>query len=92
MLIKKTNWLKILRPEAFVSIILIAGLLVSETGLALAQTNDKEFTVINAPLSTESEGFVHKIPEGSVIIHCENGVTEVRTPDNSLLLQAKDDV
>ena len=50
----------------------------------------QEFTKVTAPFTVdpESEGF--RIPQGSVIYHWANGITEVYGPDNTRILIAKD--
>jgi len=57
-----------------------------ETG---GQGEDEEYVIITAPF-TVSEEDGYRIPQGSVIYHLENGITEVYGPDNELILKAID--
>jgi hypothetical protein len=57
-----------------------------ETG---EQAEDEEYVIITAPFTvSEEEGY--RIPQGSVVYHLENGITEVYGPDNELILKAID--
>jgi len=51
---------------------------------------DDGFAVITAPLSLNKEANTTHIPQGSVIHHWANGITEVYGPDNNRLFIAKD--
>ena len=57
-----------------------------ETG---EQGEDEEYVIITAPF-TVSEEDGYRIPQGSVVYHLENGITEVYGPDNELILKAID--
>jgi hypothetical protein len=57
-----------------------------ETG---GQGKDEEYVIITAPF-TVSEEDGYRIPQGSVVYHLGNGITEVYGPDNELILKAID--
>jgi len=70
--------------------LLLIALMAVGIGPVMAQDGDKEFQKIEAPLSTEADSLVHKIPRGSVVYHLPNGITEVRGLNNELVFKARD--
>ena len=58
-----------------------------ETG---EQGEDEEYVIITAPFTVSDEQEGYRIPQGSVVYHLENGITEVYGPDNELILKAID--
>ncbi|MHC1623768.1 MAG: hypothetical protein ACXQTR_04170 [Candidatus Methanospirareceae archaeon] len=68
----------------------IVAILVCGVGLVIAQDQSKEYTVINAPFSTEEGENVYLIPSGSIIYHSTDGITTVYTSDGKPILKARD--
>ena len=83
MLIKKTH-------VSGIIILLVICLLTFGCRQAIPQVGALEFTKVTAPftIDPEQEGF--RIPQGSVIYHWANGITEVYGPDNTRILIARD--
>jgi len=50
---------------------------------------DEEYVIITAPFTVSDEDG-YRIPQGSVVYHLENGITEVYGPDDELILKAID--
>ena len=57
--------------------------------ILLVTVSCEEYVIVTSPF-TVSEDPGYRIPQGSVIYHLENGITEVYGPDNELILKAKD--
>lgn len=51
----------------------------------------QDFTQIEKPLSVDESDLVNKVPKGSVIYHRADGVTEVRSSNDELVLIANND-
>jgi hypothetical protein len=55
----------------------------------VGQVEDEEYVIITAPFTVSDEDG-YRIPQGSVVYHLENGITEVYGPDGELILKAVD--
>ena len=51
---------------------------------------DEEYVIVTAPFTVSDEQDGYRIPQGSVIYHLANGITEVYGPDGELILKAVD--
>jgi len=55
-----------------------------------SEGQDDEYVIVTAPFTVSDEEYGYRIPQGSVIHHLANGITEVYGPYGELILKAID--
>jgi len=68
----------------------ITVMLICNIGLAMAQNQSNEYTIIKKPLGPVKDNYTHYIPPGSIIYHSNDGITTVYTSGGKVILKAKD--
>jgi len=77
--------------KGLVIVCALALLAMLIAGCQQQPSQELKFTKVTAPLSVNPEDpYGFHIPQGSVVYHWANGITEVYGPDNTRILIAKD--